>query len=1161
MAQAPFAQGDARQFGDYWLGRQLGSGGQGVVYEAYDPAGTRVAIKLLRFDRAESEQARVRFVKEVAATRRVAPFCTARVIDAELDGAQPYIVGEYVDGPSLRRAVDERGPYEGAELHRLATGVATALTAIHLAGVVHRDLKPDNVMLGPDGPRVIDFGIARVEGATLTDDGPYPLGTPGYMSPERVRGEPATQAADVWAWGAVVLFAATGRPPFLADTAAAMYNLVLVRRPDLGALRGTLRRLVSDAMSYDPGDRPDAKFLLENLLDGKGETRLLLAEGSRVAETVRRPYELTTEAAGRPLGDVAEEIFASLGPDDQAVVPGVLLRMVLPGDGADGVLRRAHVDDLMDGTLDTVRVGRVLGGFSGARLLQHEGETVTLASPALLRAWPRLRAWIDADRQGLLLHSLLGEAARLWEAGGRSDDDLYRGTALRAALRGLADGTGLLAVTSLERTFLEASRAHERRRNLRRRQVRAAVAGLVAVTLAAAGIAVVGGTSGAEQRNLIAARKAAETADRLRASDPARAALLSLAAWHLAPREPVTRSALYGALAQRETHTPRPAAADGGGRFDLSPDGSALAVVRDGTVSLWDVATGRPVPTALSGVAGNVTATALGRTLLAVAAPDGVRLWDRATGRPASDGFGLRSAERLHFNATGTMLTVIKRPEGGQVWDLSDLRRPVLTNTDPGLEAIEVSGDGRLMALVSTQAPYRLLDRRGRRLAMRGSAPAGGGAAAFAPDGRTLAVTVGSAVKLWDVPDGRWTRTLRGAAGRALAFSADGGLLVSYDGETVSVFRRSGARLLAQPVRNLSGVPRFDAAGSTLGYLLTGGEVARLDLKPLTGGAVLRRPAQAGAIDDRAQSAVLHGGATTMLARIGGPARSLRAARGPDVRMAFSPGGGTLAVTVPGTGRVVLWDVATRRRLRTLTVRTAGQVGGLAFSADGGTLALAPYDDVWEKVQLWDARRGVLVRQLDQPGSWQLAFSPDGRLLAVNGPDRNGVVKLAGRPEYRPGIFGEQGDSGRAVAFSRDGKVMAAGGATSGIDLWDAAGLRRLRHLSLPEQESDQLPAAAFSPDGSVLAAGGMSGRIWLWSVADGRRLGPPLPQHGGGVLGLAFTPDGGTLHSVGADGALRTLPVDPRRAADAVCARVPAPPTEREWSALVPDADYRKVC
>jgi serine/threonine protein kinase len=154
-------------------------GGQGVVYLASTPDGTDVAVKLLREELAADPRVRERFVKEIAAARRVHPFCIAQVLDASVEGSRPYVVTEYVDGPSLQQS----GPRDGtAALQRLAVATATALTAIHDAGIVHRDFKPSNVLLGPDGPRVIDFGIARDTEAPLTVTSTI-MGTPAYMAP------------------------------------------------------------------------------------------------------------------------------------------------------------------------------------------------------------------------------------------------------------------------------------------------------------------------------------------------------------------------------------------------------------------------------------------------------------------------------------------------------------------------------------------------------------------------------------------------------------------------------------------------------------------------------------------------------------------------------------------------------------------------------------------------------------------------------------------------------------------------------------------------------------------------------------------------------------------------------------------------------------------
>ncbi|AQZ63414.1 High-affnity carbon uptake protein Hat/HatR [[Actinomadura] parvosata subsp. kistnae] len=1150
--------GGPQRIGDYWLHRQIGAGGQGVVYEGYDRAGTRVAVKLLRVDRAESHAARARFVKEVAATRKVAPFCTARVIAAELHGAQPYIVSEYVDGLSLRRAVAEGGPYGPAELHRLAAGVATALTAIHLAGVIHRDLKPENVMLGPGGPRVIDFGIARVDGTTLTDDGPFPPGTPAYMAPERVRGERAGPAADVWAWGAVVLFAATGRPPFVAGSPVAVYNLVLTVPPDLSALEGRLLRLVGAAMSADPADRPEARALLEELVGGKGETRLLLAEGSELAQEAHRPGGPPQEVGERPLGEVAEEIYTRLGPADREVVPDVLLRLVLPGDDPDGALRQADLGDLLDGTLDPGRVGRVLDGFTRGGLLLCHGDTVSLAGAALLRAWPRLRRWIDADRQGLVLHGLLGRAAKLWNAGGRDPADLSRGSTLRM-LRHWADGDRRLTLNRLEQAFLDASVAQHRRQNLRRRQVRAALAALLAVTVAVVGILIARDPTA--QNNALAARKAARTAEGLRARDPVRAMLLTLAAWSLAPKEIEVRESLFGSLAQRESRVWRPGTLSGVVRYDLSHDGRTLAAVRGGAVTLWDVAGGARLPVARGlNVGTNVTAIALSRDggSLAVGSTRSVQLWDLRGGQPIGRPFGLASAERLSFGTK--TLAAVRRPRG-QVWELSGRApRRVMDVRDDDLESVEVSGDGRLIAQVFGAAPYRLLTSRGAGTPPGGAAPARGQAAAFSPDGKILAVRAGDDVRLWDVAGGRWAGTLRGEHAGGISFSDDARYLATYDGRAVSLWRRDGVRILRHPARDVVDGPRFDSAARTLAYRVATGEVTLLDIAALTRpGAVVSRTRTA-AIDGQARFAAFQG-TTTRLITVGSRAAvPLQVPPGPGVVMAFGPGGRVLATSTPDRAKVTIWDAGTRRPGQTITVQGAYAIGGLAFSPDGRTLAVAPLRDTWRKVQLWDVPHASLIRELDQAGGPRLAFSPDGTSLAVNGPGDNGVVELGTGARHRK-PFGVGGNGGRALTFSPDGKMIAAGGASTGIDLMGAAGSPLIRHLDVPEEEPDQLAHAAFSPDGRTLAAGGLTGAVRLWDVATGRPLGAPIPQHAGPLLGLAFSPDGSALFSVGGDGMLRELPIEAGRVAAAVCARTGVTVTPERWRDLIPDADYPEVC
>ncbi|UBU15435.1 serine/threonine-protein kinase [Nonomuraea gerenzanensis] len=256
---------DPRQLGAYRLTRKLGQGGQGVVYLGESPQGTLVAVKLLHASLSGDPAARRRFLGEVEAVRKVAAFCTAQLLDADLDGDRPYLVSEYVDGPSLRELVIEEGPRQGGSLERLAIGTATALGAIHRAGVVHRDFKPGNVLLGIDGPRVIDFGVSRLMDTASTTTH-LPMGTPAYMAPERMKGESAGPPADMWAWGLTVAYTATGRQAFTADTHQEVLARVLYGKPDLGSLSGRLREIVEACLAPEPGERPDAEGVLRLLL-------------------------------------------------------------------------------------------------------------------------------------------------------------------------------------------------------------------------------------------------------------------------------------------------------------------------------------------------------------------------------------------------------------------------------------------------------------------------------------------------------------------------------------------------------------------------------------------------------------------------------------------------------------------------------------------------------------------------------------------------------------------------------------------------------------------------------------------------------------------------------------------------------------------------------
>jgi serine/threonine protein kinase len=441
----PLRPNDPQRLGSYKILGRLGEGGQGVVYLARlagvaDRRSEYRAIKLLHVQLSGQDSARARFIREAHAAMRVTRFCTAQILDADVEGDRPYIVSEYVSGPSLQALVRKEGPKTGESLHRLAMDTASALAAIHDAGIVHRDFKPHNVLLGPEGPRVIDFGLAR----TLADDASLTsgaVGTPAYMAPEQLGGTTVGPAADIFAWGATMTYAATGRPPFGTDSIPAVVNRVLHADPELGELTGPLRSLVAAALAKDAAERPAAQQIVQHLLmtpdkpyepmlsshilftggpvDGPPHTRAPRAPSHRpgAAPRPRQQAPGMRPPGTRPSGTRAPETRppgarapGTRAPDTRG--PGAPAdggrSSDVPVSGHQGAARPAPRRDetARSGTADPAGQGQPAGPAGGPQPPRQltaitAGSWGDRALPGRHRARPRLRSWLVAVLWGV----------------------------------------------------------------------------------------------------------------------------------------------------------------------------------------------------------------------------------------------------------------------------------------------------------------------------------------------------------------------------------------------------------------------------------------------------------------------------------------------------------------------------------------------------------------------------------------------------------------------------------------------------------------------------------------------------------------------------------------------------------------------------------------
>jgi WD40 repeat protein len=970
----------------------------------------------------------------------------------------------------------------------------------------------------------------------------------------------------------------------------------------------TLEPGLVDTIVADVGDRPGTLPLLQHVLFQvwqRRRGRLLTVEAYRQSGGVQGA-----------LAKHADAVYDQLSESQRDVTERVLLRLVQPGEGTEDARRRAEADELLT-TGDDAGVETVLRRLADERLLTtSRDETsgarlVEITHEALLQGWPRLRRWIERDREALLAHRRLTEASREWETSGRDEALLYRGTRLaawrprpdhralsRRRLTEAVDWRAHSTLNQLEREFLTASETRDHREQAaRRRRIRLAFASLTAALAAITVVAAVAVHQGREaqrqgreaqrQRDIAVSRDlTAQSVSNLRQRNIDVAALLGLEAYRTWPTIDA-RNALLSVLPRLERsegalrgHT------DDVNSVAFNPKGKELATAGDdGSVRLWDPATHRPLGSPLIGHTDRVNSVAFspdGATLAAGGSDSNVLLWSvprhrylaRLTGHKGQV-FGVafsRDRETLaSASGDGTV----------RLWDLRSRRAkgtPFRDHRGP-IYGLAFSPDGSTLAAAGKDGSIRLWDVEGRRLGRLVTRhPSQINAVAFSPDGETLASgDEDGAVRLWDM-ERRRARDAPLAHGatsvNAVQFSPDGGTLASVgEDQTVQLWDIVALRRLTAPLQGHTGDVygvAFDPTGRTLASASADTTVRLWDVRPrhpLTADLRGHRGDVYGLAFSPDRKTLASSGAdqTVRLWNIGDRRKSGEISTRQDggvFNVAFSHDGTTLASA--GADKTVrLWDV-TSRRLRAVLAGHAGRIFDVAFSRDGKTLASAGEPTV----RLWDVgtHREIAALKGHRGRVADLAFSPDGRTLASAGVDDNTVRVWDVRTRRRRSapLRGHTGGV-TSVAFSPDGKTLASAGTEGTVRLWHVA-RPRSPGMPLAGKSRTTLGSVAFSVDGKTVAAVDYDGGLRFWDVKTRRALGAPLKAHAGAAFQVAFSPDGKALASGGEDMTVRLwnpiLWSDDRRALGRwICAAVRRSLTRAEWSSFVPDDSYHETC
>ncbi|WP_399067331.1 nSTAND1 domain-containing NTPase [Streptomyces winkii] len=927
--------------------------------------------------------------------------------------------------------------------------------------------------------------------------------------------------------------------------------------------------------------------LVEEVADEPGGLPLL---SHVLLETWRRRRgraltETAYDAAGGLHGAIArtaEDAYAQLSPQHAEFARRVLLRLITPGEGAQDTRRpvaRAELDTLAP----SEDLDHVLERLARARLIILDEESVDLAHEALITAWPRLRAWVEEDREWLGVHRRLAEAATAWEELERDSGALYRGSRLAVLREALARDGVRNQLNAVEGAFVDASigledgeRAAAVRRN---RRLRLLASGLALLLLVVTGVSVVAlqlREEAVHAQQVSLSRQLAAEALGLVESRPAAAMLVSVEAFRAAPTFEA-RSALLTVSANQQYRAELAGHGEAVSEAAFSRDGTLATVSRDRTVVLWDgdrrrrVATLKSHDTWLRAVA----FTPDGRTL-ATGGNDGrLVLWDVAKRKITAALTGHKGQIKgIAFSPDGRTAASVGTDRTVRLWDVEDRSEKLKLSGHTGpVWAVAFSPDGRTLATVSSDRTVRLWDTgSGDPVAKLTGHDASVEGVAFSPDGRTLATASNDGTaRLWDVRRRKSVATLSGHKGqvKAVAFSPDGRVLATGGADkSVMLWDAANGRRLTKLTGQTTQIYTlaFGPRGSLLASAGEDGKVALWDTARIPLSSHEQRVNDVQFSPDGRTLATAGSDRTVAL---WDPARrtlraTLKGGAGFAHAVAFSPKGRTLVTASGTTGRsegnqaLSFWD-AKGHGPPVRRTGHAGRVLDVAYSPDGRTVATAGEDG---KVGLWDAVRRTRVATLTAaPGEAEgavnsVAFSPDGRTLATAGQSGKAVLWNVARRTRLATLSGGGGHL-RAVAFSPDGRTLATAGIEQAVTLWDVDGRRRAGTLA---GNAGPARAMAFSPDGRVVATATANKSVVLWDV-DRRRPLATLTGHTKQVRSVSFSPDGRTLATGGDDSSVKLWDVDAGYASAQFCASVGRNLTHGEWRQYVPGVPYRETC